>query len=65
MRHTSQQNLWQDWVLTKVWGWRSAALGHIRDVPCLSYEEGLSRLEEVDRRHRQRSYVAVGSQGCV
>lgn len=55
-----QQDLWQEWVLTKVWGRRGAALGQIRDVPCRSYEEGLSRLEEVNRRRRQRGYVAVG-----
>lgn len=60
-----QQDLWQDWVLTKVWGRRGSALGQIRDVPCRSYEEGLSRLEEVSRRRQQRRYVTVGSSGCV
>lgn len=55
------QDLWDGWVLTRVWGRRGAALGQIRNMPCLSYEEGMTRLEEVDKRRQQRGYVAVGS----
>lgn len=55
------QDLWQDWVLTQAWGRRGTALGQFRNRPCMSYEEGLFKLEQVDKRRRQRGYVAVGS----
>ncbi|MEZ5584441.1 MAG: WGR domain-containing protein [Candidatus Competibacteraceae bacterium] len=53
------QDLWGDWVLTRVWGRRGSKLGQIRDIPCASYEEGLAKLGEVEKRRKQHGYRMV------
>jgi hypothetical protein len=53
------QDLWGGWVLTQIWGQRGAALGRVRHVPCASYEEGITKLDEVRKKREQRGYVAV------
>jgi len=53
------QDLWGDWVLTQVWGQRGAALGRIKNVPCTSYEDGITKLDEVRKKRKQRNYVSV------
>lgn len=53
------QDLWEQWVLTRVWGRRGSALGQVRNMPCDSYEDGLAWLEQVERRRVQRGYSAV------
>ena len=54
-----QQDLWGDWVLTRVWGGRGTALGQIRDMPCTGYSDGLTMLGEVEKRRKQRGYATV------
>jgi len=53
------QDLWGDWVLTRVWGRRGSKLGQIRNFPCASYEEGLAQLSEVEKRRKQHGYRIV------
>jgi hypothetical protein len=59
------QDLWGGWVLTHVWGRRGTALGRIWHLPCVSYEEGLGRLTEIDRRRQQRGYHRTKESGWL
>ena len=54
-----QQDLWGDWVLTRVWGGRGTALGQVRNMPCAGYGDGLTILDEVRKRRKQRGYATV------
>ena len=53
------QDLWGNWVLTRVWGGRGQATGQVRHRPCQSYEAGIEDLEQVSHRRRQRGYTPV------
>jgi hypothetical protein len=44
------QDLWGDWVLTQIWGQRGAALGQVRHSPCASYEEDITKRDEVRKK---------------
>lgn len=54
------QDLWGEWVLTRIWGQRGTAMGQIRRVPCESYAEALTKLAQMEKRRAQRGYAAVG-----
>lgn len=54
-----EQDLWGEWVLTRVWGRRGTALGQIRRVPCVSYADALEKLAAVERQRTRRGYAAV------
>jgi len=54
-----QQDLWGQWILTRVWGRRGTLLGQVRHLPCASYADGLEQLAQLDKRRRQRGYVGV------
>ena len=51
-----QPDLWGQWILTRRWGRRGAALGQTRDQPCASYAEAEQRLAQLEKRRRQRHY---------
>jgi len=53
------QDLWGEWVLTKIWGRRGTAIGQARNFPCVSLEEGFKCLAEVRKRRQQRGYQLV------
>jgi predicted DNA-binding WGR domain protein len=53
------QDLWDQWVLTRVWGRRGTQLGQIKHSICNSYEEGLAELDEVRVRREKRGYGIV------
>jgi len=53
------QDLWGDWVLTRIWGRRGSALGQVRRAPCESYAEALAKLAGVEKRRVRRGYVVV------
>ncbi|GAB4363789.1 MAG: WGR domain-containing protein [Methylohalobius sp. ZOD2] len=50
------QDLWGDWVVTRVWGQRGGRLGRVMHVPCRSQEEGREMLRSLDRSRRRRGY---------
>ena len=50
------QDLWGEWILTRVWGRRGTALGRVVHIPCTSYEDGCEQLEAVRARRKQRGY---------
>jgi predicted DNA-binding WGR domain protein len=53
------QDLWGNWVLTRIWGGRGQATGQVRHQPCPSYAAGIAALERVGHRRRQRGYTPV------
>jgi len=53
------QDLWGDWVLTRIWGRRGSAIGQIRRAPCESYTEALAQLARLEKRRAQRGYARV------
>ena len=50
------QDLWGDWVLTRVWGKQGTALGRIVHTPFSSYDGALEELVEVKARRERRGY---------
>jgi len=52
-----EQDLFGDWVLTRVWGRKGTALGQLRREPSISHEEGLARLKKAEARRQGRGYV--------
>lgn len=50
------QDLWGDWVLTRVWGRQGTALGRIVHTPFSSYDGALEELVEVKARRERRDY---------
>ena len=51
------QDLWGDWIVTRVWGRRGSPLGRVRHQPCGSYAEGLERVRDVRERRARRGYA--------
>ena len=54
-----QQDLWDGWVLTRVWGRRGSELGRVLDQHCESYKDGIEKLDNVSKRREQRGYVLL------
>lgn len=50
------QDLFGQWILTKVWGARGSRLGRVVDVPLEDYDEGLAALEAVKKQRARRGY---------
>jgi len=57
------QDLWGDWVVTRVWGRRGQRLGQVKHVPCASREVGEAVLRHLDRTRRRRGYRLVRLEG--
>jgi predicted DNA-binding WGR domain protein len=53
------QDLWSNWVVTRIWGRRNTRLGRFKDEPCASYQEALERLRRINQRRLQRGYTPV------
>ena len=58
-----QQDLWGQWLLTRVWGRRGSALGQIRHELCESYAADLVKYAEAEVRRGKRGYQLIRS--CV
>ena len=52
-----EQDLFGDWVLTRVWGRKGTALGQLRRGFIVSHAEGLARLQKEETRRQGRGYV--------
>jgi hypothetical protein len=50
------QDLWGEWVLTKVWGRQGTLLGRAVHVPCTSYRQACEWLTELRVRREKRGY---------
>ncbi len=55
-----EQDLWEGWTLTRVWGRRNSPLGQIRRSPCQSREDALAKLADVERQRKQHGYHPAG-----
>lgn len=53
------QDLFSGWSLVKVWGGLQDRRGNLQVHPLLSYEDGLKRIQAIDKRRRQRGYRPV------
>jgi len=53
------QDLWSNWVVTRIWGGRNTRLGRFKDDPCGSYEDALDKLHRIGKRRLQRGYSSV------
>jgi predicted DNA-binding WGR domain protein len=52
-----EQDLFGDWVLTRVWGRKGTALGQLRREFVVSHAEGLARLQKEETRRQGRGYI--------
>ena len=48
-----------DWCVITAWGGLGSHLGQVRRAVLASYEDGVKRLREIERRRRQRGYHNV------
>lgn len=53
------QDLWHNWIVTRIWGGRNTRLGRFKSDPCASYQDGIKRLRGIHRRRLQRGYAPV------
>ncbi|MEE4377745.1 MAG: WGR domain-containing protein [Candidatus Competibacteraceae bacterium] len=51
-----QQDLWGNWVVTRVWGRQGSRLGRVVNQPCANYAEAQKVLEQIGRRREQHGY---------
>lgn len=54
-----RQDLWGDWMLTRVWGRRGTALGQIRHEHYSDYYEAASQYTRYLKQRGRRGYIAV------
>lgn len=54
-----QQDLFEGWVVTHIWGRKGTRLGKVRNVPCEDEARGRIRLEKIDRKRLSRGYRRV------
>ena len=54
-----QQDLWGQWLLTRIWGRRGSALEQIRHELCESYAAGLTKYAEAEVRRAKRGYHSI------
>lgn len=50
------QDLWRQWVVTRVWGSIGTARGRLLHIPCATHAEGVAYLEQITQRRHQRGY---------
>lgn len=53
------QDLWHDWVITRVWGRKNSPAGQVRNTPVVSYQQGLQVLHQVTLQRQRRCYTLV------
>ena len=53
-----QQDLFGDWLLTRVWGRKGSALGQMRHELCVDQADANTRYAEAVIRRAQRDYQA-------
>jgi predicted DNA-binding WGR domain protein len=53
------QDLWGNWVVTRIWGRIGSKLGQIRHTPCPSYEDAQKELNAIEKRRQSRHYRPI------
>lgn len=54
-----QQDLFGDWLLTRIWGRKGTALGQIRHELCESYAAGIAKFAQAEVRRKQHGYAKI------
>ena len=55
------QDLFGDWVVTKVWGGFRKAGGGSKNIPCQSYEECLKLIQKIALLRLKRGYIQINT----
>lgn len=50
------QDLFGDWILTKVWGGINKPTGRVSKVACLSYDQALQLVDTIAKARVRRGY---------
>jgi hypothetical protein len=58
-----QQDLFGDWLLTRIWGRKGSALGQIRHELCESYAAGIVKFKQAEVRREQHGYTQLAGGG--
>jgi len=53
------KDMFDDWVLTKVWGGINQATGRITHLPCVTLDSAIQHVEHIIRMRIKRGYVIV------
>ena len=53
------EDLWRNWVVTRIWGRSNTRLGRFKNEPCQSYQDALEKLGRINQRRLQRGYARV------
>lgn len=54
-----QPDVWQNWVITRMWGGRGTLLGRVVHEPVESYEVGLKIVEQIGKLRKRHGYRLV------
>ena len=54
-----RQDLWGDWLLTRVWGRRGSSLGQIRHEHYPNYGEGAIKYANSIKQRGKRGYIQI------
>lgn len=57
------QDLWGEWIVTRVWGRRGGRLGRVLHVPCPSRTDGMKLLRQIDHTRQRHGYRCVRIDG--
>ena len=44
------------WCLTLIWGRKGTALGQVKHYPCLSFEDGYSKVAGIMKQRKRKGY---------
>jgi hypothetical protein len=53
------RDLLGDWVVTKIWGGSNRAGSGTKNIPCVSYEDGMKLISKIADTRLKRGYQAV------
>jgi len=53
------EDLFRQWSLIICWGALDSRRGGVRSIVVSSYDEGLERIREIDKRRKQRGYSSM------
>ncbi len=53
------QDLFGEWVITKIWGGLKKAGGGMKNIPCASYDDGIKLIAKVSEARLKRGYRRI------
>ena len=58
-------DLWDGWVVTRVWGGIGTRNAGIRHTPCRSYSAAVSELDKIRKQRERKKYRVVYSSSAT